>query len=117
MSEAEIEAARLADKGGIFNPQQQYKVTWPAVPVVARAYMDQLSRVDGLPAELMAELSAALDKADASLESGDGNRGLARELRDLVKTLNKADDVNEIAGGQKAALASTLTGIADKLRS
>ena len=117
LSEAEIEAALLADKGGIFNPQQQYKVTWPAVPVVARAYMDQLARVDGLPADMMAELAAALDRADASLESGDGDRKLASELRALVKSLKKTDTVNAIAGGQKMALADTLEGIADKLRS
>ena len=117
MTENEIAAAALADHGEVFNPQKQLPVTWPAVPVVARAYMDQLARVDGLPADLMAELAAALDKADASLESGNGDRGLARELRGLVKSLNKADDVNEIAGGQKTALADTLEGIADKLRS
>ena len=109
LSEAEIEAAQLADKGGIFNPQQQYKVTWPAVPVVARAYMDQLARIDGLPADTMAELAAALDRADASLESGNRDRKLAAELRTLSRTLKKTDTAT--------ALADTLEGIADKLRS
>ena len=64
----------------------------------------------------MAELAAALDKADASLESGGGDRKLAGELRALVKTLKKTATANAIAGGQKAALTDTLEGIADKLR-
>jgi hypothetical protein len=38
----EIAAAALADQGALFNPQQQFRVTWPAEPVVARAYLDQL---------------------------------------------------------------------------
>ena len=117
MSAAEIEAARLANKGGVFNPQQQYKVTWPAVPVVARAYMDQLARTEALPGDLAGKLAATLDKADASLDAGERDRALARELRNLVKTLKKTDMDSAIAGGQKDALAETLDGIADKLRS
>ena len=43
LSRNEIEAAnavRLPE----FNPQQQPRVTWPATKVVARAYLDQLTR-------------------------------------------------------------------------
>ena len=40
----EIAAAALADYGGRFNPQQQLPVSWPAHPVVALAYLDQLQR-------------------------------------------------------------------------
>jgi hypothetical protein len=31
-----------------FNPQQQPRLSWPASPVVARAYLDQLTRTKGL---------------------------------------------------------------------
>lgn len=44
LSGNEIGAAALADQGGVFNPQQQFRVTWPADPVVDRAYADQAAR-------------------------------------------------------------------------
>ena len=52
LSANEIAAAALADQGGAFNPQQQYPVRWPAEPVVARAYADQLKRADALDPRL-----------------------------------------------------------------
>jgi hypothetical protein len=48
LSENEIAAAALANQGPAFNPQQQYPVTWPAEPAVARAYLDQLNRAEAL---------------------------------------------------------------------
>src|SRR3546814_33426 len=44
LTENEIAAAALANQGGMFNPQQQFPVTWPDHPVVARAYVDQIGR-------------------------------------------------------------------------
>lgn len=43
----EIAAARLATYGE-FNTQAQTRVTWPAAPVVARAYLDQMARNRGI---------------------------------------------------------------------
>ena len=60
VSEAEIAAAALTSDGGIFNPQQQMKVSWPNDPIVAQAYVDQLVRSKALSAELSSELSSAL---------------------------------------------------------
>ena len=60
LSANEIAAAALADQGGPFNPQQQYPVRWPAEPVVARAYMDQLRRGGLLDPALDQRLGAAL---------------------------------------------------------
>ena len=117
ISENEIAAAALADQGAVFNPQQQLPVTWPNAPVVARAYMDQLQRADALSGELMADLNAALDKADASLDGGKGDRGLANDIRGLAKALKKSGNGDSIADGQRAALAETLEGIALRLRS
>ena len=45
LTDNEIAAAAVAQQGNIFNPQTQYRVDWPAVPVVARAYLDQLARL------------------------------------------------------------------------
>ena len=52
LSENEIASALAANERGGFNPQQQFSVTWPAEPVVARAYLDQLERNEGLPGPL-----------------------------------------------------------------
>ena len=111
LSENEIAAALLADQGERFNPQQQFAVTWPADPVVARAYMDQLERDDALSASLAAELSAALEQA----ESGSRDRKLSRELKSLAKALNK-EGGDGVTAKRRAGLAGTLNGIAAGLR-
>ncbi|MBW3654180.1 MAG: hypothetical protein KY433_11505, partial [Actinobacteria bacterium] len=55
----EIAAAALADQGRAFNPQQQFGVTWPTHPVVAKAYVDQLEREGALsPSSVGASPSA-----------------------------------------------------------
>jgi hypothetical protein len=48
------------------NVQNQPKITWPATFVVARAYLDQLSRSGALAAAKIAALNAAIDKAEGS---------------------------------------------------
>ena len=111
MSENEIAAALLADQGERFNPQQQFAVTWPADPVVARAYMDQLERDDALSESLAAELAAALEQA----ESGASDKKLARELKSLAKALNK-ESGDGVTAKRRAGLAGTLNGIAAGLR-
>jgi len=113
LSENEVEAAKLANQGQLFNPQQQFRVTWPDVPVVARAYIDQLNR-DGLLSDAQnAGLSSALDSADAMMGSGGSDADLADQLASLAAGLN-ADGVG-ITGRRKSALAATLNGIADKV--
>src|SRR5690606_32404607 len=60
LTENEIAAAALARyPNGRFNPQQQFRVTWPAEPVVARAWLDQLRRGEALPARLVRDVQAA----------------------------------------------------------
>ncbi len=111
LSENEIAAALLADQGERFNPQQQFAVTWPADPVVARAYMDQLERDDALSDSLAADLAAALEQA----ESGDRDKKLARRLKSLARALDD-DSGDAITTKRRAGLAETLTGIAAGLR-
>lgn len=115
LSENELAAAALADQGEVFNPQQQFRVTWPAEPVVARAYMDQLNRSNALPASLAADLTTALDRSTTQLESGGRDRGLARSLESLAKNLgDDSGDANTMK--RRAALGETLNGIAARLR-
>ena len=44
ISANEIAAAEMANQGGLFNPQQQFPVTWPPEPTVSLAYLDQWLR-------------------------------------------------------------------------
>ena len=88
LSANEIAAANMADQGDTFNPQQQFPITWPAAPVVAKAYMDQLRRSEGLTAEQADELTRALDRAEAQLKTNEGDSGLANELTTLSQSLD-----------------------------
>ena len=68
LSENEMAAAAVADQVRLFNPQQRFRVVWPAEPVVARACIDQLLRSEGLSASLVNDIAAALALAEAKLE-------------------------------------------------
>jgi len=117
LSENEIAAALLADQGGRFNPQQQFPVTWPAEPVVARAYVDQLSRGPAtVPALTLAEIDAALDRAATRLEAGSSDRRLAAQLQSLANGLASPGAGNAAVQKRKAGLAQTLSGIAARLQ-
>ncbi|EAQ95907.2 DUF305 domain-containing protein [Congregibacter litoralis] len=116
LSEHEIAAAKLADQGALFNPQQQYRVSWPAAPAVALAYLDQLDRDQGLSADMQKTLRDVLDKADDVLATGDADGDLARDLRKMAKELASAR-VPDTHAGRLNGLAGTLDGIADRLAS
>jgi uncharacterized protein (DUF305 family) len=115
LSESEIAAATRADGGGVFNPQQQFPVQWPAEPIVARAYLDQLERGEALSESFGTQLTAALDRSEAQLQDGGRDENLAAGLETLATTLNE-NRGDGVAGKQEAALSQTLRGIAARLR-
>ncbi|MEM7351336.1 MAG: DUF305 domain-containing protein [Acidobacteriota bacterium] len=115
LSENEIAAAALADQDGVFNPQQQFHVDWPAEPVVARAYLDQLQRDDGLPDSLGKRVAEALDRSVARLANGGSDAELATGLESLSADLANGTG-NALAKQRRAALGETLSGIAKRLR-
>ena len=115
LSANEVAAALMANQGELFNPQQQFPVTWPAEPVVARAYLDQLGRGDGLSGSTAADITAALDNAVSKLEGGERDRNLAGRLETLSKSVRK-EGGNPVAMKRQAALAETLGDIAARLR-
>ena len=115
LSESEIAAAARADGGSVFNPQQQFPVQWPAEPVVARAYLDQLERGGELSESLGAQLTAALDHSEAKLQDGGSDEDLAAGLETLAATLND-NRGDGVAGRREAVLSQTLRGIAARLR-
>ncbi|MEX2497136.1 MAG: DUF305 domain-containing protein [Woeseia sp.] len=115
LSENEIAAAAMADQGARFNPQQQFPVTWPAEPVVARAYLDQLERNSTLPASTAAELNAALESAATRLGNGGRDAQLAATLESLAGRLDEGKG-DAVTTKRRVGLAETLSGIAARLR-
>jgi hypothetical protein len=67
------------------NVQNQPKITWPANFVVARAYLDQLSRSSALTPDRIAALNATIAKAEASPSD---RKGVA-QLRSMAANLDK----------------------------
>ena len=63
LSKNEIDAAKLVHLD-YFNAQDQPKLTWPASFVLARAYVDQLVRGNGLPRERTSAVARDLDRAE-----------------------------------------------------
>ncbi len=117
LTENELAAASLPELNGIVNAQTQQIVEWPAVPVVARAYLDQLQRESNIEPRQASELTDALDRAQTLLNGGSGNRrSTARDLNNLAGDFSDAaTGYNGMAGVRYAALAETLEGIADSL--
>jgi hypothetical protein len=119
LSANEIAAAELADQGGVFNPQQQFPVTWPAEPVIARAYVDQLRRggdSGGVPAATLDEISGALDLVAARLSSsGPSDAALAQRVDALALRL-AAPGGDSVTQRRTSGLADTLRALAARLR-
>ena len=65
ISRNEIEAAKLVHLD-YFNAQDQPKLSWPASFVVARAYVDQLERSNGLSIERLKVVRQQLSRAEKS---------------------------------------------------
>ena len=87
LSKNEIDAANLV-RYDEFNVQFQPKVTWPATPVVARAYLDQLVRSKGIAPARAAAVGSALDRADKLHSAKDrGAAELAGELDAMAAQL------------------------------
>ncbi|KUJ84196.1 DUF305 domain-containing protein [Microbulbifer flavimaris] len=94
----EVGAAGVADMGDLFNPQQQFPVRWPAKPVVAKAYLDQLSRRDAIPETMAAELYQALESSDSLLEQQIKDKKVAGKLimlASLARLSNEDEQVEE----------------------
>jgi len=65
LTQNEIDAAKSVHVSDL-NVQNQQKIEWPANLVVAKAYLDQLSRSQALPAKQIASLQKAIHGAESS---------------------------------------------------
>ena len=117
LSENEIAAAELAypliGSRRLFNPQQQVPMTWPARPVVARAYIDQLLKDKVLEEDTAQSIIERLDLVDVAMEKG-GNNRLARQINRLELSVDVLN-VNAITQHRLEKLNATLKEIAEGL--
>lgn len=84
LTQNEIDAAKTVRVGEL-NVQNQQKIEWPAKLVVAKAYVDQLSRSQALPANEI----AALQKGIQSAQSSHMNKGKVAKLTKMAPSLEK----------------------------
>src|SRR5687767_5174049 len=103
LTQNEIDAARTV-RFGELNVQQQERIEWPRKLVVAKAYLDQLERSQGLPAEQISSIRQSIQNAEGS-KSGMG------KLKKLAPALEKS-----AATAKNAADAARLRGLAIVLR-
>jgi hypothetical protein len=112
LSQNEIDAAVLI-RYNEFNAQQQPKVSWPPTFIVAKAYLDQLTRSKGITPARANAVKTAIDRADrtnpqrASLDQLDT---LANQLEQDAATATGRD------ADRLRALAATLKGRTARLR-
>jgi hypothetical protein len=84
LTQNEIDAAKTVRVPEL-NVQNQQKIEWPAQLVVAKAYVDQLSRSQTLPANRI----AALQKAIQSAESSHMSQSKLAKLKGMARSLEK----------------------------
>jgi len=105
LSQNEIDAAKLVHFDYL-NVQDQPKLTWPASFVVARAYLDQLARSDGLASAQVATARATLARAERL--SGSQRRDALTQLgTQLTAEAGAAADAQKVR-----ALAAVVTELA-----
>jgi hypothetical protein len=84
LTQNEIDAAKTVQVSEL-NVQNQQKIEWPAKLVVAKAYLDQLSRSQALPAEKI----TAIQKAIQSAESSHMSKAELEKLKSMAPSLAK----------------------------
>jgi uncharacterized protein (DUF305 family) len=118
LTENEIAAASFRSPDAVVNAQTQRRHVWPAEPVVARAYLDQLRRSEVITAAEAEAVTTVLDRAAELLASGPATDApAAAQLDTLAGTLVSA--WAEQSGATRTRfikLAATVEGIADRLR-
>jgi hypothetical protein len=108
LSQNEIDAAMLI-RSSELNPQEQSRIIWPANSVVARAYVDQLTRRNAIAPERARAVQAALTHADG-LRNGK-EKGAAAILDQLDSLATAVDDDAESAIGHDGVVLRSLAAV------
>ena len=107
LTQNEIDAANQVHFAEL-NVQSQNQIKWPQNFVVARAYLDQLQRSQGLDGKEVAKLKKAMDGAQRS----------QMKPKDAAKLNGMAASVEgDVAGAKTPADAKRLQALAEILRS
>jgi hypothetical protein len=106
LTQNEIDAAKTIHVADL-NVQNQQKIEWPAKLIVAKAYLDQLSRSQALPAKQI----ASLQKAIQSAESSHMNKNKVAKLQNMAPSLEQS-----AATAKTPADASRLRALAELLK-
>ena len=85
LTQNEIDAAKTVQVSWQ-NVQNQQKIEWPPKLVVAKAYLDQLSRSEALPAKQITDLQKAIQNAEASHM----NSGKVKKLKSMAPSVEKS---------------------------
>jgi hypothetical protein len=104
LTQNEIDAARSVRVNEL-NVQDQQKIEWPASLVVAKAYVDQLSRSQALPENKV----AALRKAIHSAEKSHMSKGSMAKLKNMAPDLQK--DAGSVTNSADSARLHALAAI------
>jgi hypothetical protein len=91
LTQNEIDAAKSVQVSEL-NVQNQQKFEWPAQLVVAKAYVDQLSRSQALPADRIASLRKAISGAENSHMNKSKVAKLSGMAPSLEESANSAKD-------------------------
>jgi hypothetical protein len=105
LSQNEIDAAKSV-KVAELNVQNQQKIVWPSNLLVAKAYLDQLSRSQALPADKITALQNAIQSAETSHMS----KGATAKLKGMAPSLTK-----DAGSAKDQADAARLKALADVL--
>ena len=96
LTQNEIDAAKTVRLGEL-NVQTQQKIEWPAQLVVAKAYLDQLSRSQALPADRITILRKAIERVETSHRSKNELAKLQRMGPSLEKSAATAKNPEDSA--------------------
>jgi hypothetical protein len=105
LTQNEIDAAKTVQVSEL-NVQNQQKIEWPTKLVVAKAYVDQLSRSQALPPDKIAALKKAIQSAENSHTSKDALAKLKHMAPSLAKDADTAK--NQADSARLRALAEIL---------
>src|SRR5215204_620487 len=94
LTQNEIDAAKTVHFAEL-NVQNQQRIEWPRHLVVAKAYLDQLQRSQGLPSAQIASLRQAIQKAETSRSTGK-LKGLASSVAKSAATAKTAADATRL---------------------
>ena len=105
LTQNEIDAAKTVQVSEL-NVQNQQKIDWPARLIVAKAYLDQLTRSQALPAKQIAALEAAIHTTEKS----------HMNKKQVAKLQGMAPSVEASAAAANPTDATRLHALADILK-